>query len=73
MQYCRLTDDHNATNKLFLYCDIHGHSRKHNYFMYGCGIKPEGDLSSQVFPLMLSYVSPKMVILFCFQVTTGSD
>ncbi|CAG0914647.1 unnamed protein product [Notodromas monacha] len=59
----RLTDDNNASNKLFFYCDIHGHSRKHNYFMYGCGggSKSEpGDLSTQVFPLLLSYTSPKM-------------
>ncbi|XP_078050336.1 uncharacterized protein LOC144476893 isoform X2 [Augochlora pura] len=39
-----------------IYCDLHGHSRKHNVFAYGCESKrsgPQTRLSEQVFPLML--------------------
>lgn len=38
-----------------MYCDLHGHSRKHNIFIYGCESKrgTEGCLYEQVFPLML--------------------
>ncbi|XP_033338745.2 uncharacterized protein LOC117227533 [Megalopta genalis] len=39
-----------------IYCDLHGHSRKHNVFAYGCEGKrsgPQTRLSEQVFPLML--------------------
>jgi len=40
-----------------LYCDLHGHSRKHNVFIYGCENKGRNNarkLHEQVFPLMLS-------------------
>lgn len=42
-------------NGIFLYCDIHGHSRKHNVFIYGCENRkmPEKRLAEQVFPLMM--------------------
>ncbi|XP_075213726.1 nna1 carboxypeptidase [Lycorma delicatula] len=38
-----------------MYCDLHGHSRKHNVFIYGCENKRYADkkLQEQVFPLML--------------------
>ncbi|XP_054420199.1 cytosolic carboxypeptidase 3 [Pteronotus mesoamericanus] len=47
--------------EVILYCDIHGHSRKENIFMYGCG---GGDrckalyLQQRIFPLMLSKNCP---------------
>ncbi|XP_043915139.1 cytosolic carboxypeptidase 2-like [Protopterus annectens] len=38
-----------------LYCDLHGHSRKNNVFMYGCSNKKQPvTLMERVFPLMLS-------------------
>jgi hypothetical protein len=42
-------------NRLFLYCDIHGHSRKNNAFIYGCENRKmsERKLTEQVFPLMM--------------------
>jgi len=47
----RLVDE----NGVFLYCDIHGHSRKNNVFMYGCENRrvAEKKLTEQVFPLMM--------------------
>ncbi|CAG0884092.1 unnamed protein product [Darwinula stevensoni] len=57
----RLCDEtNNYGGQLFLYCDLHGHSRKHNIFMYGCEGKGEGDLSEQIFPLLLSHSAPHM-------------
>jgi hypothetical protein len=47
---------------LALYCDLHGHSRKQNVFMYGCDY-PERPEACRVFPLILSKLSP----FFCFE------
>eukprot|EP00730_Choanoeca_flexa_P006910 TRINITY_DN12248_c0_g1_i1.p1 TRINITY_DN12248_c0_g1~~TRINITY_DN12248_c0_g1_i1.p1 ORF type:complete len:1041 (+),score=140.24 TRINITY_DN12248_c0_g1_i1:85-3207(+) len=43
-----------------LYCDLHGHSRKHNVFVYGCNQKDNPDqlFVERVFPLMMSYNGP---------------
>lgn len=43
------------THGIFLYCDIHGHSRRNNVFIYGCENRkfPEKKLIEQVFPLMM--------------------
>ncbi|XP_029453105.1 cytosolic carboxypeptidase 3 isoform X2 [Rhinatrema bivittatum] len=51
--------------EVLLYCDLHGHSRKQNVFMYGCSNR-EGEggqmqssyLEGRVFPLMLSKNDP---------------
>jgi len=42
-------------NGVFLYCDIHGHSRRNNVFIYGCENRkfPDKKLIEQVFPLMM--------------------
>ncbi|XP_008109930.2 cytosolic carboxypeptidase 2 isoform X1 [Anolis carolinensis] len=42
--------------EILLYCDLHGHSRKNNVFMYGCNNKHTKELllHEQIFPLMLS-------------------
>ena len=39
-----------------LYCDLHGHSRKNNVFIYGChnNNSPKKKFLEQVFPMMLS-------------------
>ncbi|XP_040293939.1 cytosolic carboxypeptidase 2-like isoform X1 [Bufo bufo] len=49
--------------EILLYCDMHGHSRKQNVFMYGCkgrGGQNGGQsyLCERIFPLMLSKISP---------------
>ncbi|XP_075066532.1 cytosolic carboxypeptidase 3 isoform X2 [Mixophyes fleayi] len=48
--------------EILLYCDLHGHSRKQNVFMYGCKGKDvrSGDsrLCERIFPFMLSKNSP---------------
>ncbi|KAM5170386.1 cytosolic carboxypeptidase 3 [Mantella aurantiaca] len=48
--------------EILLYCDLHGHSRKQNVFMYGCkgsGVQNGGRrLSERLFPFMLSKNSP---------------
>ncbi|XP_045479468.1 cytosolic carboxypeptidase 2-like isoform X2 [Harmonia axyridis] len=38
-----------------MYCDLHGHSRKHNIFIYGCENRKQNEkrLQEQIFPLML--------------------
>nr|XP_033784489.1 cytosolic carboxypeptidase 2 isoform X2 [Geotrypetes seraphini] len=48
----RLLEEH----EILLYCDLHGHSRKNNIFMYGCSndIHSNQHLQERVFPLMLS-------------------
>ncbi|KAM6461204.1 cytosolic carboxypeptidase 2 isoform 2-T4 [Liasis olivaceus] len=51
--------------EVLLYCDIHGHSRKNNIFMYGCNNKNAQDqlLHERIFPLMMSKNIPDK---FCF-------
>ncbi|XP_054997631.1 cytosolic carboxypeptidase 2 [Sorex araneus] len=45
--------------EVLLYCDFHGHSRKHNIFLYGCNsIDRKYWLHERVFPLMLSKNAP---------------
>ncbi|XP_067090443.1 cytosolic carboxypeptidase 2-like [Osmerus mordax] len=52
--------------KVLLYCDLHGHSRKQNVFIYGCEDSRLTDRHphERVFPLMLSKNCPDM---FTFQ------
>ena len=45
-----------------MYCDLHGHSRRKNIFMYGNNIK-EAPHSSRVFPYILS----KLLDYFSFE------
>ncbi|XP_066446271.1 cytosolic carboxypeptidase 2-like isoform X2 [Eleutherodactylus coqui] len=45
--------------EILLYCDLHGHSRKQNVFMYGCRggdaqSSSDGPLCERIFPLMFS-------------------
>nr|KAF6468867.1 ATP/GTP binding protein like 3 [Molossus molossus] len=47
--------------EVILYCDLHGHSRKENIFMYGCGGSDKCKalyLQQRIFPLMLSKNCP---------------
>ncbi|XP_029437935.1 cytosolic carboxypeptidase 2 [Rhinatrema bivittatum] len=45
-----------AEHEILLYCDLHGHSRKNNVFMYGCSSPNHSrqNLKERVFPLMMS-------------------
>ena len=36
---------HPCMFQIILYCDLHGHSRKHNVFMYGCNTAARGSLT----------------------------
>ena len=52
----RLIKAFGKEKEIELICDLHGHSRKHNIFMYGCNIsgKPE---STRIYPYLLSKIS----------------
>ncbi|XP_067664488.1 uncharacterized protein [Haliotis asinina] len=55
-------------HEVLLYCDLHGHSRKHNVFMYGNNTSTEEDVSQygaartfineRLFPWLMSQKSP---------------
>ena len=38
---------------MFLYCDLHGHSRKKNVFQYGCSGKINDRLKERIFPALM--------------------
>ncbi|XP_055996459.1 cytosolic carboxypeptidase 2-like isoform X25 [Ostrea edulis] len=46
--------------EIIVYCDLHGHSRKQNVFIYGCENRHNADkrLKERVFPLMLNKNAP---------------
>ena len=44
-----------------MFCDLHGHSRKQNVFMYGCNRK-ENPGATRVLPFLMSKINP----FFCF-------
>ena len=43
--------------ELLLFCDLHGHSRRKNVFMYGCNNKNDPS-ETRVYPYLLSKLSP---------------
>ncbi|KAA0183579.1 Cytosolic carboxypeptidase 2 [Fasciolopsis buskii] len=46
---------------VLVYCDLHGHSRKQQMFVYGCrSADPSARLNDRVFPLMLSRNAPEL-------------
>ena len=55
----RLLEERDIT----LYCDLHGHSRKQNVFIYGCENRfdPLKRLRERVFPAMVSKNVPSKV------------
>ena len=53
----RLLKKVHAERTCVLYCDLHGHSRKPNVFMYGCDRKGAPE-ETRIFPLLLSKISP---------------
>ncbi|XP_021353358.1 cytosolic carboxypeptidase 2-like isoform X24 [Mizuhopecten yessoensis] len=46
--------------EIIVYCDLHGHSRKQNVFIYGCDNRhnPEKRLRERIFPVMLNKNAP---------------
>ncbi len=57
--YCRLAEE----REIVVYCDLHGHSRKQNVFIYGCENKgiPMRRLRERIFPVMLGRNAPDKV------------
>ncbi len=55
----------NEEREIVLYCDLHGHSRKNNVFIYGCHNNnlPKKRFQEQIFPLMLSKNAKDIVII----------
>ncbi|PAA63465.1 hypothetical protein BOX15_Mlig033678g1 [Macrostomum lignano] len=57
-----------ASREVALYCDLHGHSRRQNVFIYGCEDRDAREdrdrLLERVFPAMLSKNSPEK---FCYE------
>ena len=55
----RLLEERDIT----LYCDLHGHSRKQNVFIYGCENRfdPLKRLRERIFPVMISKNAPTKV------------
>ncbi|CAD5114345.1 DgyrCDS3484 [Dimorphilus gyrociliatus] len=56
------------TSNVLIYCDLHGHSRKQNVFMYGCNTteqteqnfsSPEHFLKERLFPFLMSRKAPE--------------
>ena len=53
----KLVKQVNEERGLVLFCDLHGHSRKQNVFMYGCNRKDNPQIC-RIFPYMLSKLNP---------------
>ncbi|XP_075246173.1 uncharacterized protein LOC142339779 isoform X2 [Convolutriloba macropyga] len=55
-------------NEVLMYVDLHGHSRRHNVFMYGCDASylegeaelPENYLNERLFPFLMSMKGPEL-------------
>ena len=58
----RLVKQIHQERTLVLYCDLHGHSRKQNVFMYGCNNKNNPG-ECRIFPFILSKMNP----YFCYE------
>ena len=53
----KLVKSLHAEREVVLFCDLHGHSRKQNIFMYGCENKTEPE-TCRILPFILSKISP---------------
>lgn len=51
--------------ELFLFCDLHGHSRKKNMFMYGNQEKNDPRPKEQVFPYLLANAASSFSFADC--------
>jgi len=56
-------------HEVLMYCDLHGHGRKQNIFMYGCAVRTDDvfekrkNLLAKVIPVLLAHKNP----MFCFK------
>ncbi|XP_022252667.1 cytosolic carboxypeptidase 2-like isoform X3 [Limulus polyphemus] len=57
----RMQRDHD----ILLFCDIHGHSRKYNSFIYGCDSKKETTDQQHVFPFLMQKWASDLFSLSC--------
>ena len=51
-------------NRIVMFMDLHGHSRKKNIFIYGCH-DPLNPLQSKEFPFLLSKINPHFSFRDC--------
>ena len=51
-------------HELDIICDLHGHSRKKNIFMYGCNVANDPS-ACKLFPYILSKISPVFNYNYC--------
>jgi hypothetical protein len=72
--HCKRLIKHFAKERsLVLVCDLHGHSRKKNVFVYGCPV-PEMPSASRMFPVLLSKISPFFCLRSCkFNLENGKE
>ena len=49
--------------QVVIYCDLHGHSRRHNVFIYGCQGNPKGEKGKVNFWTALERIFPRMLSL----------
>lgn len=59
--------DHGHSNKVLLYVDLHGHSKKNNMFMYGVENPTDETLymTERVMPTLLDRASPLFSLGSC--------
>lgn len=53
----KLVKESHSERGVILFCDLHGHSRKQNVFMYGCN-NSKAPEETRIFPFLLSKISP---------------
>lgn len=56
----KLIREQHKERGVVLFCDLHGHSRRKNIFIYGCN-KVEEPEATRIFPFMLSKMNPHFV------------
>ena len=56
-QVKKMINDIHEERECVLFCDLHGHSRRKNVFMYGCNF-PKAPEETRLFPYMLSKICP---------------
>jgi hypothetical protein len=54
----KLVKQLHSERKVVLFCDMHGHSRKQNIFVYGCDNKSSHPEQCRILPFILSKISP---------------
>ena len=70
--YCKFLYRLAEEREILIYCDLHGHSRKQNVFIYGCENKGNAlkRLRERIFPVMLGRNAPDKVSVFRIIIVT---